>query len=100
MLTGRVTDIGVVENVIPNREGKSLHIRSKLAGDIGIDDSVSVNGACQTAIEAGSNSFAVQTIHTSLQKTTLGHLRPGDEVNLELALRLSDRLEGPWFKVT
>src|SRR5690606_18309544 len=74
---------------------KLITIESKnLIKDIQIDDSVSVNGACQTAVRIEGDCFVVQTVHTSLEKTTLGSLRVGDEVNLELAMRLSDRLGG------
>jgi riboflavin synthase len=95
MFTGLVKEIGKVKRVSSNAEGKILEIESKeLLPEIGVDDSVSINGACQTAIEVGSNSFVVQAVHTTLQKTTLDLLKVGDEVNMELALRASDRLGG------
>lgn len=95
MFTGLVKDIGKVRAVSANAEGKLITIESKnLIKDIQIDDSVSVNGACQTAVKIEGDCFVVQTVHTSLEKTTLGSLRVGDEVNLELAMRLSDRMGG------
>lgn len=95
MFTGLVKEIGTVKSIKGNQEGKELAIYSKsLIKEIGIDDSVSINGACQTAIRVEEEYFVVQTIHTSLEKTTLGSLNVGEEVNLELALQLSDRLGG------
>jgi len=95
MFTGLVKEIGKVKSVIPNSEGKLLVIESKeLISNIEIDDSVSVNGACQTAVKVEKDYFTVQAVHVTLQKSTLGALRAGDEVNLELALQLSDRLGG------
>ncbi|WP_372655245.1 riboflavin synthase [Halobacteriovorax sp.] len=95
MFTGLVKEIGSVKTINGNQEGKELAIYSKeLIKDIKVDDSVSVNGACQTAIRVADDHFVVQTIHTSLEKTTLGKLQVGEEVNLELALQLSDRLGG------
>lgn len=95
MFTGLVKEIGIVKTISSNQEGKELAIYSKsLIKDVSIDDSVSINGACQTATSVSDDHFVVQTVHTSLEKTTLGNLRVGDEVNLELALQLTDRLGG------
>ncbi|ATH06393.1 riboflavin synthase [Halobacteriovorax marinus] len=95
MFTGLVKEIGIVKSINNNTEGIELSVYSKsLIGEIEIDDSVSINGACQTAIRVSEDHFVVQTVHTSLEKTTLGKLRVGEEVNLELALRASDRLGG------
>lgn len=95
MFTGLVKEIGKVKRVSKNAEGKVLEIESKvLLPEIAIDDSVSINGACQTAVTITEDSFIVQAVHTTLDKTTLGKLNVGDEVNMELALRLSDRLGG------
>jgi len=95
VFTGLVKEVGRVKEIRPNPEGKELIIESKdLLPEMGIDDSVSVNGACQTVTEVKENTFKVQSIHVTLEKTTLGSLKPGDPVNLELALRASDRLGG------
>ena len=94
MFTGLVKDIGTVTQIQSNREGKRIRVASKLCPEIEIDDSVSINGACQTAIEISSSEFEVQAVHTTLEKTTLGSLKPGDFVNLELAMAVGDRLGG------
>lgn len=95
MFTGLVKEIGKVKKITPNREGLQLMVESKiLLPEIAVDDSVAINGVCQTATAISDSSFTVQVVHSSLQKTTLGSLKVGDEVNLELALRLSDRLGG------
>ncbi|MFG1493963.1 riboflavin synthase [Halobacteriovorax sp. ZH4_bin.1] len=95
MFTGLVKEIGKVVSVRSNAEGKLIEVSCKeLLPEIAIDDSVAINGACQTAVKITNSTFVVQTVHTSLEKTTLGSLRSGEEVNLELALRASDRLGG------
>ncbi|RLA63119.1 MAG: riboflavin synthase [Epsilonproteobacteria bacterium] len=95
MFTGLVKEVGRIKEIRSNPEGKELIIESKeLLPEMGIDDSVSVNGACQTVTEVRNGAFKVQSIHVTLEKTTLGSLKPGDPVNLELALRASDRLGG------
>lgn len=94
MFTGLVKDIGTVESITPNREGKVLVVRSSLCRELAIDDSVSINGACQTVISHSDKTFTVQSVGVTLEKTTLSKLSPGHEVNLELAMRLGDRLGG------
>ncbi len=62
--------------------------------DIGIGDSIAVSGVCLTAVEIDELRVAFDVSVETLSRTTLGALRPGDGVNLEKALRLSDRLDG------
>jgi riboflavin synthase len=95
MFTGLIKDIGKIIKVTPNTEGAALIIESKkLICEIGIDDSVAVNGTCLTATKVQGNQFSVQAVHVTLEKTTTGKLKPGSVVNLELALRANDRLGG------
>ena len=95
MFTGLIKEIGIIKSITKIQEGLEISVYSKtLIGDILVDDSIAINGACQTAISITSDSFTVQAVHTTLEKTNLGSLKVGEEVNLELALRLSDRLGG------
>ena len=95
MFTGLVQQISIVKEVSPNKEGKLFTIEFEGASElISIDDSVAVNGVCQTAIAVKNNSVTFQAVHTTLEKTTLGSLKPNDAINTELALRASDRLGG------
>jgi riboflavin synthase len=95
MFTGLIKEIGKVKQVKSITEGLLLVVESKkLITEIQIDDSVSLNGVCQTVVSVNSNEFIVQTVGTTLEKTTLGDLEIGDPLNLELALCASDRLGG------
>lgn len=95
MFTGLVKEMGTLVSTTSIAEGKRLRIRApKLISEINIDDSVSVNGACQTAVAISEDTFDVIAVHTTLEKTTLGQLKNGDVVNLELAVKASDRLGG------
>ncbi len=95
MFTGLIKEIGEVKSITLNTEGKLLGIKSKeLIKEIGIDDSVCVNGACQTVVKIKGDIFYVQAVHVTLEKTTFGDLRAGNKVNLELSLRPTDRLGG------
>ncbi len=95
MFTGLVKELGEVQSIERNAEGKKITFRSRvLIDDMDIDDSVAINGACQTVIAKTTHSFTVQAVHETLKKTTLENLKVGSIVNMELALRLSDRLGG------
>ena len=94
MFSGLVADLGTVESVEAGAEGARLRIGTSLAGEIAPGDSVAVNGVCLTAVSAGDGGFDAEAINQTLALTSLGTLGPGDQVNLELALRPSDRLGG------
>ena len=95
MVRGLIQALGVGKSVSENTSGKTLLIQCpELIDSIAIDDSVATNGVCLTATEIQSDCFSTQAIHTTLAKTTTGGLKPGDRVNLELAMRANDRLGG------
>jgi riboflavin synthase len=94
MFTGLIKDIGIIKAINNNNEGKEFVIETKLINDIQIDDSVATNGVCLTATKIESQTFTVQAVHVTLEKTSLGQLSVGSKVNLELALRPMDRLGG------
>ena len=95
MFTGLIQETGTIKSITSNTEGKEFVIEApSLIKEIAIDDSVATNGVCLTATKISGNTFRVQAIHMTLEKTSLGQLRQGDKVNLELAMRASDRLGG------
>jgi riboflavin synthase len=95
MFTGLIQEIGTIISVTQNTEGKEFVIKApNLIQMIKVDDSVATNGCCLTATEIKGETFKVQAIHMTLQKTSVGFLRPNDKVNLELSLRPHDRLGG------
>jgi riboflavin synthase len=94
VFTGLIEDIGTVAEVDANHDGARLRITTRLAADLTAGDSISVNGACLTVVEADRAGFAADVMNQTLQLTSLGPLLPGDRVNLELAVRAGDRLGG------
>ncbi len=79
----------------PADAGARLVLRAPLVrGDLALGDSVSVNGACLTAVELLPDGFAVDAVAETLRRTSLGALGAGDPVNLERAIRVGDRLGG------
>jgi riboflavin synthase len=94
MFTGLVQDIGSVESVEGGAEGARLRIATKLGPEIGLGDSVAVNGVCLTAVEADAGGFATEAMNQTLDVTVIGALAPEARVNLELATRADERLGG------
>jgi riboflavin synthase len=94
MFTGLVADIGSVERVETVAEGSRLRVRTKLVAELAAGDSIAVNGACLTAASVDDGAFEADVMNQTLERTSLGPLEAGAAVNLELALRPSDRLGG------
>ncbi len=95
MFTGIITEIGKIESI--NRVGNGLKLKvrtSRSAAELTINDSVSINGVCQTVVEKSKNWFEVVAVEETLKKTTFSNLKIGEEVNLELAMKLNERLGG------
>jgi riboflavin synthase len=95
MFTGIIEGLGTVAAMESSGRGRRMAIESdfKLDGT-GLGDSIAVNGACLTAVSIEGRRFRVDLSPESLATTTFGEARRGDRVNLERALRLSDRLDG------
>jgi riboflavin synthase len=94
MFTGLVQDIGSVESVEGGADGARLRIATGLGPEIGLGDSIAVNGVCLTATEADASGFATEAMNQTLEVTVIGALEPGARVNLELATRADERLGG------
>ena len=94
MFTGIIEEIGTIRVVEPLRGGRRLTIACAFAGELSPDESISVNGACQTVVARDDVSFEVVAVEETLAKTTLGALSAGDPVNLERALRATGRFDG------
>ncbi len=67
---------------------------TRILEDVRLGDSIAVNGVCLTVTDFDSQQFVADVMAETLHKTTLGYLRGGEKVNLERALRVSDRLGG------
>jgi riboflavin synthase len=94
VFTGLVADLGTVTAVRESADGARLSVRTKLATELAEGDSVAVNGVCLTATSVRDGGFSADAMAETLRRSSLGALAEGDSVNLELALRASDRLGG------
>ncbi len=99
MFTGLIEEIGIVESSTNIGGGKKLKIKAnKVLENSKIDDSIAINGCCQTVISIDNNYFEVIAIEETLRKTTLGSFKRGDKVNLERAIAVGDRLGGHYVQ--
>jgi riboflavin synthase len=94
MFTGLVEDVGMVQAVDRGRDGARLRICTRLAGQIADGDSVAVNGCCLTATAVDGDGFEIEAMNQTLEVTALSWIEEGNRVNLELAMKASDRLGG------
>lgn len=94
MFTGLVEDLGRVAAIDATADGVRLTLATALAPQIGLGDSVAVNGVCLTATTLTDDAFTADVMHESLRRSSLGELQADDPVNLELALRADARLGG------
>jgi riboflavin synthase len=94
VFTGLVADLGTVTAVDATPDGARLAVRSALADELALGDSVAVNGVCLTATEVDGGAFRADVMHETLRRSSLGALAAGSPVNLELPLRAIDRLGG------
>ncbi|MDP2645814.1 MAG: riboflavin synthase [Desulfobacterales bacterium] len=95
MFTGIIEGIGSITAIKPAGQGMRLGIKSDFTLDrTALGDSIAVNGACLTVVTLEAKHFEVDVSPETLARTTFGRAKIGSRVNLERALRLSDRLDG------
>jgi riboflavin synthase len=91
MFTGIVEELGSVASL----EGPRLRLAAREVLDgVGLGDSIAVNGCCLTVVAWGDDWWEADVSEETFKRTSLGSLAPGDPVNLERPVRLSDRLGG------
>ena len=95
MFTGIVEELGRVVRLETIEDCARLTVEAPtVTQDVNLGDSVSVNGCCLTVTAVHGSTFTADLMAETLTRTTLGSQAPGDPVNLERALRATDRLGG------
>ena len=95
MFTGIIEGLGTIAAIHPSGQASRLTITSDfdLTGTR-VGDSIAVNGVCLTAVTLSDRRFSVDVSPETLARSVLGRFRIGERVNLERAMRLTDRLDG------
>ncbi len=95
LFTGLIEEVGVVQSVLMGTKSAKIVVGAKnILGDVKLGDSICTNGVCLTVTDYTHNSFAVDVMAETMRKSNLKNIVSGSNVNLERALRLSDRLGG------
>jgi riboflavin synthase len=95
MFTGIIEEVGHVVNKILIIGGIRFTIEAKkVLEDLLVGDSINVEGVCQTVVELAENSFSVEAVGETLEKTTLGNFKLNQKVNLERPLSPASRMGG------
>ncbi|MBZ9688765.1 riboflavin synthase [Clostridium estertheticum] len=95
MFTGLIEEIGEIKSIEKGVKSARITIKAtKIIEGTKIGDSINTNGVCLTVTEFNKNSFSVDVMAETIRSSNLGKLKPGSTVNLERALRASDRLGG------
>ena len=95
MFTGLIEEIGTISSIEKGRNSFQFGISAhKILAGTKIGDSICTNGACLTVTRINSNSFTVDIMSETVSMTNFSDLQIGSKVNLERAMRLSDRLGG------
>ena len=94
MFTGIIESLGEVKSVIESKTNISLTIKSLLANELKVDQSLSHNGVCLTVVNVSEINYTVMAINETLNVTNLKNLKQGDLVNLERSMKMNGRLDG------
>jgi riboflavin synthase len=94
MFTGIIETLGTIQEIKNDKGNVHITVDSSITAELKIDQSVAHNGICLTVVELKDSSYSVTAIGETVQKTNLGNWVVGDNLNLERAMRLGDRLDG------
>jgi len=94
MFTGIIETLGTIQEIKKDKNNIRITINSSITSELKIDQSVAHNGICLTVIAIEDSSHTVTAIDETIKKTNLAHWKVGDNVNLERAMKLGDRLDG------
>jgi riboflavin synthase len=94
MFTGIIETLGKITDLKHDQGNLHITVESAIAHELKIDQSVAHNGVCLTVIALGDGFHTVTAIEETLNKTSLGHLKVGEPVNLERCMQMNARLDG------
>jgi len=94
MFTGIVETMGQVVALHPEGTNVTLQLRSSLASELKVDQSLSHNGVCLTVTTIQEDTYYVTAVEETLRKTNLGKLAVSDQVNLERCMPANGRFDG------
>src|SRR5210317_1554617 len=94
MFSGIVELMGEITSLESEGSNLRIGVTSEIGPELKVDQSVSHNGVCLTVTQIDGNVHFVDAISETLDKSNLGQLKKGSQVNMERSVRLNDRLDG------
>ena len=94
MFSGIVEECAKVVAIERDRENVHFTLTCSFVGELGIDQSVSHNGVCLTVVKKTADTYVVTAMKETLDRSNLGLLNVGDEVNVERSMLMNGRLDG------
>lgn len=94
MFTGIIEASGEVIDIIKEGTNINFKIQSPISSELKVDQSVSHNGVCLTIVECNNEYHIVTAVQETIDRTNFLNIRSGDQINLERAMKIGDRLDG------
>ena len=94
MFTGLIEELGTVRNLTRGTVGRLVVASEKVVAGANVGDSVAINGACLTVTSKAAGEMTFDAVPETFSRTTLGDLRPGDQINLESSLKAGEPIGG------
>ena len=94
MFTGIIEQMGEVVALVKEQDNLHVSVKANFTHELKIDQSIAHNGICLTVVAIENDVYTVTAIKETLDKTNLGSLEIGSEINLERCMKLGDRLDG------
>jgi riboflavin synthase len=94
MFTGIIENVAQITKLEKHQTNLNITLKSKLASEFKVDQSISHNGICLTVVFIKNDYYSVTAIEETIKKSTIGLWRVGDNINLERAMKIGDRLDG------
>ena len=94
MFTGIIENIAIVKIIKKDGDNLVFTFESNITSELKIDQSVSHNGICLTVVDIFENNYSVVAIKETVLKSSIKNWKIGDEINLERAMKIGDRLDG------
>ena len=94
MFTGIIENMAEVIDVKPNKNNLDITFKSDLLSELKVDQSISHNGVCLTVADISNETYLVNVVKETIDKSNFNSIRVGDMVNVERSMMLNDRLDG------
>ena len=94
MFTGIIENMAEVVDVKPNKNNLDITFKSDLLSELKVDQSISHNGVCLTVADISNQTYLVNVVKETIDKSNFDSIRVGDMVNVERSMMLNDRLDG------